>query len=83
MSLVPRSSVVLTVKSDSRVAASPIGQDSYDGSFVFVDIDILQCSRFASRGVETPSAPHPALCCPVAMSAASASSAMEKGEGQT
>ena len=80
----PRAQVLsgIDCNSDSRVFTTPFGREGNNRCFVCVDIDILDCSRIASQGVETPSVPHPALCCPVAMSAAPASSGLEKCQGK-
>ena len=69
--------------SGGRNVSTPREQNGFGGSFVFIDVDMFHCSRFTSQGVDTPTPSQPALCCPVAMSAAPLSSAGKKGGRQT
>ena len=67
---------------NNHVVAASLGRSDRDCSLVFFEVGILLCSHFDSTGVDTPRAHHPALSCPVAMSAASsaASTSVDKGQ---
>ena len=40
--------------SGGRFVSTPSEQNGFEGSFVFIDVDMFHCSHFTSQGVDTP-----------------------------